>query len=428
MKPLWPKTPLIPLHRPGRRRALERLVGLALYGVVNPSWSAGHEGVTRSHAGDVITLFLCGDVMTGRGIDQILPHPVDPRIFEPYMTDARDYVALAESVNGPVDRPVDLAYIWGEALTELERVSPDARIVNLETAVTTSQTPRPKGINYRMHPKNIGCLTVAGVDCCMLANNHVLDWGYEGFEETLATLEAAGIRYAGAGRNLAAARTPAVLPVTGKGRVLVFGLGSVSSGIGWQWGAAEGRPGVNLLDDLSESTVRAIAGQVASHKRAGDIAVASIHWGGNWGYDLPSDQRAFAHALIDEAGIDLVHGHSSHHVKGIEVYRERLILYGCGDFINDYEGISGMEEFRGDLGLMYFPTIDPATGHLVYLAMTPTRLRNLRVNLASASEADWLADALDREGQSLGTHVVKAGDGRLALVWRPKAGNTDRDG
>ena len=150
--------------------------------------------------------------------------------------------------------------------------------------------------------------------------------------------------------------------------------------------------------------------------------MASIHWGGNWGYDIPPDQQAFARALIDSAGVDLVHGHSSHHVKGIEVYRDRLILYGCGDFLNDYEGISGMEEFRGDLGLMYFPRLEPATGRLLGLAMTPTRIRNLRVNLASRAEGQWLADVLAREGRSLGTGVLVGAGGRFSLEWRRTTG------
>ena len=102
----------------------------------------------------------------------------------------------------------------------LERAAPDARIINLETAITVSDRYRPKGINYRMHPANIGCLTAAGVDCCALANNHVLDWGVAGLEETLATLDVAGIRRAGAGRDLEEGMAPAVLSVPGKGRVL----------------------------------------------------------------------------------------------------------------------------------------------------------------------------------------------------------------
>ena len=131
-----------------------------------------------------VTIFLCGDVMTGRGIDQILPHPSPPRIYEACVTDARTYVQLAEEVNGPIPRPVEFSYIWGDALAELRQAAPDARIINLETSVTRSEQAWPKGINYRMHPDNIGCLTVAGIDVCVLANNHVLDYGYSGLIET----------------------------------------------------------------------------------------------------------------------------------------------------------------------------------------------------------------------------------------------------
>ena len=366
----------------------------------------------------LVTLFLCGDVMTGRGIDQILPHPGDPTLYEGYIRDARDYVRLAEEVNGPVARPVDFAYIWGDALNELRRVIPDARIINLETAVTASNGYWPKGINYRMHPANVPCLTAAGIDCCVLANNHVLDWNYAGLEETLATLTKAGVKTAGAGGNLDKARTPAVVEVSGGGRVVVFSFGTESSGIGRDWGATADRPGVNLLPDFTDATVRNIAEQIARVRQVGDIVIASMHWGGNWGYEIDRDQREFAHALIDVAGVHVVHGHSSHHVKGIEVYKDHPVLYGCGDFLTDYEGISGHEAYRDDLGLMYFPVLDPASGHLLRLEMTPTRLRNLRVNLASRGEAHWLADVLNREGRSLGTNVTFDGNNRLVLHWR----------
>src|SRR5574342_207654 len=98
-------------------------------------------------------MFLCGDVMTGRGVDQILRHPSKPRLFEPYVKDAREYVCLAEALNGPISKPVPGSYIWGDALAELERAGVDVRIVNLETSVTASDAYwKGKGINYRMHP------------------------------------------------------------------------------------------------------------------------------------------------------------------------------------------------------------------------------------------------------------------------------------
>ena len=89
-------------------------------------------------------LFLCGDVMTGRGIDQALPHPMHPNLYEPCVRDAREYVALAEKANGPIPRPLSFEYIWGDALPELERAEVDLRIANLETAVTSAETPWPE--------------------------------------------------------------------------------------------------------------------------------------------------------------------------------------------------------------------------------------------------------------------------------------------
>jgi poly-gamma-glutamate synthesis protein (capsule biosynthesis protein) len=365
-----------------------------------------------------ITIFLCGDVMTGRGIDQILPHPSDPTIYESYMKSARGYVKIAEEVNGPIDFPVSFSYVWGKALTEMDRVVPDVRIINLETSVTKSNDYwKGKGINYRMHPENISILTAAKIDICSLANNHVLDWGYSGLLETLETLRNINIKIAGAGRNLIEAQAPAVQKVQGKGRVFVFAFGLGNSGIPTVWGAKDKKPGVNLLEDLSAKSLRDIKDKVRRVKREGDIVVASIHWGSNWGYGIPREQRAFSHQLIDEACVDIIHGHSSHHIKAIEVYKDKLILYGCGDFLNDYEGISGYEEFRADLSLMYFATVYPSTGKLLGLKMTPTKIRRFKVIRASNVDTLWLKDTLNREGASFGTNVIVSEDNRLTLQW-----------
>ena len=175
-------------------------------------------------------LFLYGDVMTGRGIDQALPHPVNPTLYEPYVRDAREYVQLAEKAHGPIPRPLSFDYIWGDALREIERPEVDLRIANLETAVTSAETPWPgKGIHYRMHPQNIGCLSAAHISACSLANNHVLDWGYDGLSETLQTLNAAGIAYSGAGNDADEAMQPAVLATAGRNRVLLFSFGSTTA-------------------------------------------------------------------------------------------------------------------------------------------------------------------------------------------------------
>jgi len=370
-----------------------------------------------SHA--VITIFMCGDVMTGRGIDQVLPCPGNPAIHEPYVRDARRYVELAESANGPIPKPVDFAHIWGDALDILKQMAPDVRIINLETSITTSDDYwKGKGINYRMNPRNIPSLTAAGIDICSLANNHVLDWGYGGLLDTMRILKENRIKSAGAGRNLSEAAAPAVMDVAGKGRVIVFSFGSGTSGIPLKWGAGANAAGVNLLPDLSVKTVRAINAGILGWKRPGDIVVASIHWGGNWGYAISREETEFAHNLIDHGGVDVVHGHSSHHAKGIEVCHGKPVIYGCGDFINDYEGIGGNEQFRGDLGLMYFVQMNPQAGTLISLRMKPTRMKRFSVNRASNTDALWLMDMLNWEGKRFGTKVDMEEDTTLLLRWR----------
>jgi poly-gamma-glutamate synthesis protein (capsule biosynthesis protein) len=367
---------------------------------------------------NVVKIFMSGDIMTGRGIDQVLPHPSDPMIYESYMKSARGYVKIAERANGPIQQPVSFVYIWGEALEELDRAAPHVKLINLETSITTSNDYwKAKGIHYRMHPDNTASLTAAGIDICSLANNHVLDWGYPGLFETLASLKKVNIKIAGAGRNLNEAQAPAVINIADNRSVIVFSFGLTTSGIPLNWAADKKRPGVNLLRHSNDSALRHIQKKVQEVKRKGDIVVASIHWGSNWGYDIPRKQTRLAHQLIDVSGVDIIHGHSSHHIKAIEVYKNKLILYGCGDFLNDYEGIGGYEEFRADLALMYFATVDSSTGKLLGLEMTPTQIRRFRVNRASRADARWLRDTLNREGARFGTRVKLLRDNRLTLHW-----------
>lgn len=224
---------------------------------------------------ELTTLFLCGDVMTGRGIDQILPHPSQPKIYEPYMRSAKGYISIAEEVNGEITRPASFKYIWGDALAELQRRKPQVKIINLETAVTTSSDYwRGKGINYRMHPKNLPCIEVAEIDCCSLANNHALDWRYLGLFETMNSLEKAGLNFVGAGKNVQQAKQPLLIPTGSANKVIVFGLGSRSSGIPSEWAADDDKAGVFLFDESSDKAVKEIAQEVKTLKQPGTLPYA----------------------------------------------------------------------------------------------------------------------------------------------------------
>lgn len=364
----------------------------------------------------MVTLFLCGDVMLARGIDQILAHPCDPTLYEPHMTDARDYVALAEEVSGEIPRGVPPAYPWGDALAILDAARPDVRIINLETAITRRGEPdREKAIHYRVSPDNAAAIAAARVDVAVLGNNHVLDWGVAGLEDTLDVLDQLGVARCGAGRDATEAARPAVLELPNGVRVVVFSLGSSDAGVPPWWFAETGSPGVNGVAALGDEAARRLRHAIEPFRRPHTLIVLSIHWGPNWGFAVEATHRRFAHRMIDDAGVDVVHGHSSHHVKGIEVHHGRPILYGCGDLLTDYEGITGNETYRGDLGLMYFATFGD-DGALAKLDMVPTRMHRLRITEAGPTETRWLATTLARCGEALGTSVGITGQ-RLFLKW-----------
>lgn len=367
------------------------------------------------HEGRPVTVFLGGDTMTGRGVDQVLPHPGDPRLWERNLQDARAYIELAERVNGTIPRPVGFSWPWGDALEVLDDFAPDVRLINLETSITRSDdVAHGKSVHYRMTPQNVGCLAAAGPIVCALANNHVLDFGRRGLEDTLATLVAAGIPAVGAGSTAAEARRPAAVPVGTGGRVFVFAFGATSSGIPRGWAASDDRPGVALLPDLTRRTADGVVALMQRVKRPGDVVVASVHWGSNWGYPMADDHIGFAHRLID-GGVDIVHGHSSHHPRPIEVYRGKLILYGCGDLIDDYEGIGGYHEYRDDLRLLYFASVQPGTGDLLELRMVPMQARRMRLHRADAGDVAYLRDVLNRASDGFGCRVDVTPEGGLAL-------------
>src|SRR5215470_16787325 len=194
-----------------------------------------------------IQMFLCGDVMLGRGIDQILPDPCDPALHESYVGDARVYVEIAEQRTGPIPRGVDPSYPWGDALAILDAARVDARIINLETAITRSDTwDRDKGIHYRVSPENARALAAARIDACALANNHVLDWGERGLVDTLASLERLAIARAGAGCDLDEAARPAIVELGERGRIAVFSIACLDAGVPPWWAAAGRRAGIVL--------------------------------------------------------------------------------------------------------------------------------------------------------------------------------------
>lgn len=168
-----------------------------------------------------------------------------------------------------------------------------------------------------------------------------------------------------------------------------------------------------MLDGLDESAAQQVAAQVTRHRRAHDRVVISLHWGGNWGVEVPQRHREFARRLIELGAADLVHGHSSHHPRPPEVYRGRLILYGCGDLLNDYEGIGMAGRLDPSAVCLYFAQLARASGELRQLEIVPLQLRRLQLVAAEAGARRRLQSLLESEEPCLQPQA----DGSWRLRW-----------
>ncbi|KAJ5782853.1 Capsule synthesis protein CapA [Penicillium paradoxum] len=342
------------------------------------------------------TISFTGDVMLGRLVDQLMPEHVDN---EHDQRKAASFIKANPAQLGKGNYTPSSP--WGTALPLLHAST--LTCINLETAVTTAPTPWPdKVFNYRMHPANLGpILHAGGVDYASLANNHTLDFGVDGLKETVQTLQDAKIAYAGAGENTEEARSPAVLHIARPGKddytVHVYSASDHPR----VWASV---PGFHLFDYSRETRTRLRSMLNSADKPA--LKVFSVHWGPNYAWQPDGRIRSLAHFVIDECGVDIVHGHSSHHVQGVEVYHGKLVIYGCGDFVDDY---ALNEEYRNDLGALWRVVVQEVDGGvgLERLEIFPTRVEQFRANLLDSRDADhvWVRRRIRSLSADLGTSV-----------------------
>jgi poly-gamma-glutamate capsule biosynthesis protein CapA/YwtB (metallophosphatase superfamily) len=291
------------------------------------------------------------------------------------------------------------AYPWGDVLPELHRA--DARIVNLECVIARHGTPWqrwPKAFHFRANPLAIDALKLAGIDCVVIANNHVLDYEEEAFLEMLGLLEAAGIPYVGAGRNLEEARRPVILQLQGL-RLGVVAFTDNEPG----WKATPTTPGTNYLPVSLESVPLLQEGMAQARAMGADLLIVSAHWGPNMRLRPTPAFREFARALI-EAGADVFHGHSAHVFQGIEVWRGRPILYDCGEFVDDY-AVDPL--LRNDWGLLFGLEVDGRGVRRVEL--TPLRIDDCQVNRAVGEDFEAIAHRIRELSAEMGTALQREG-------------------
>jgi poly-gamma-glutamate synthesis protein (capsule biosynthesis protein) len=280
---------------------------------------------------------------------------------------------------------------------EVVRVANEADflLLNLECCISERGRPWPdprKPFHFRAPPAAVEVLTLLGVDCVTLANNHALDYGEEALRETLALLDSAGIAWAGAGGDLEEARRPAV-----RGDVAVVGVTDHPV----DFAAGRGRAGVAYADlwrEVPAWLLETIAAQEA------EVVLVSPHWGPNMIASPVRHVRAAAPRLLD-AGATLVAGHSAHVFHGVEGH----VLYDLGDFLDDYAVDRAL---RNDLGLFWL--VDVEGSRPTRLEAVPLALDYCHTRLARGDEADWIAARFTSACAGLGT-AVRREDERLVV-------------
>ncbi|MEW6635850.1 MAG: CapA family protein [Actinomycetota bacterium] len=325
----------------------------------------------------MITLALAGDVMLGRGVDEVLLRGMRPE--EP----------------------------WGDTLALL--LSADLRVINLECALTTHDRPwsrTPKVFHFRAGPERaVGVLRAARIDACSLANNHTLDFEERGLLDTIRHLDAAGIRHAGAGRDAEEAARPAALEAEGERVALVAFTDNEPP-----FAAGEGRPGTNYLPvSLDPDVLSQVESVIGAAREAGARTVVfSNHWGPNMVERPPEHFRRFARAVI-ERGADVYYGHSAHVFQGVEIYGGRPILYDTGDFIDDY---AVDERLRNDRSFLFRLSVED--GELRRLELFPVSLGYACVGLARGREKEEILGRMERLSAEFGTTFERR-EGRLVF-------------
>ena len=230
-----------------------------------------------------------------------------------------DHVLEAYDAAGGIDGVLSQGY-------QAEIRAADYFVTNEEFPFSTRGTPAPdKQFTFRVHPEKVKLMQEMGIDLVTLANNHALDYGRDAMLDTIDTLDHAGIRHVGAGKNLAEARKPAIVELNG--RTFAF-IGATRVYPEADWTAGTDSAGMFSAYDGGA----ALAEEVKAAKQQADYVIAYVHWGIEREETPNEVQKSIAHRLVD-AGADLVVGAHPHVLQGIEYYQGVPIAYSLGNFV-----------------------------------------------------------------------------------------------
>jgi poly-gamma-glutamate synthesis protein (capsule biosynthesis protein) len=204
----------------------------------------------------------------------------------------------------------------------------DLAMVNLETAITERGEPvAGKAFHFRSPPESLMALKAAGVDVVNMANNHALDYGPIGMEDTFDAIAASELSVVGIGHNASEAYRPYRTVINGQ-RIAIFGaVDWLEPALVSRWTATDTQPGLAFSIDRTR-----LVSAVAAVRPEVDTLVAFLHWGTEETHCASPEQQSLAQALLG-AGADIVVGSHAHRVFGAGHAGSSLVGYGLGNFV-----------------------------------------------------------------------------------------------
>jgi poly-gamma-glutamate capsule biosynthesis protein CapA/YwtB (metallophosphatase superfamily) len=295
---------------------------------------------------------------------------------------------------------------WGTARPLLNDA--DAVFANLECAITERTTPwrsEEKAFHFRARPQAVEVLRAGNIGCVSLANNHVLDFDREGLIDTIKNLDAAGIKHAGAGRNLAEAMAPAIVEAAG----LRFAFTALTDNEP-DFAADESRPGVFYVDvdDPGQWDPALEAAARLADAESPDLRILSGHLGPNMVAEPSPQFLEFTQAAINR-GFDIYYGHSAHVLQGVRTCGGKLILHDTGDFLDDYAVDSVL---HNDWSAVF--QVEIREGGLQRLRISPVQLGFARVDFAEGATVKGVVGRMLSQCKELGT-ILECDDNGLTV-------------
>ena len=269
------------------------------------------------------TLFAGGDILLDRGVYETLRVKGRGSNF-PFAGGTAEITSRCKDCS-PLGWDLPRTQRTGNAGAVRDVISgADIAMANFENPAPNSFTWHKSKTVFTADPTLIDGLVKAGIDYVGIANNHIGDAGNNGILQTIANLKKRGLKYSGAGKDLAAAQKPAILDANGT-KVAILAYDAIAPG----YHAAKGEPGSSKL------TIKAVqAGVKAARKAGAKVVIVFPHWGTEYKYSPFQNQQRLARQIID-AGADMIIGNHAHYAAAVEIYKGKPIWYALGNFVFD---------------------------------------------------------------------------------------------